>query len=158
MASHSQHQAHPTLGQLTKNFVILGVLMGATILAFRVDFGHIISGFLPFPDKDVAGSYINNIIAVTIAVIKAYCVVNIFMGVKYAGPITKMWAWAGFVWFPMMLIIFGDYTTRHWEYNVGWVSNASDLTPKRSTLDESVKILNEKNAYKHDKKDHKEGH
>jgi cytochrome c oxidase subunit 4 len=76
-------------------------LMGATgltVLAGYQDFG-----------------FMNTIIALTIAVVKASLVVLFFMGVRHNTPLTKVTVIAGFFW---LLILFGlgmsDYVTRPW--------------------------------------------
>lgn len=66
------------------------------------------------------GTLVNNIIAMTIAVMKASLVVMIFMGVKYSTTLTKFWALLGFVWFFMLFIIFADYATRKYEPTPSW--------------------------------------
>ena len=59
---------------------------------------------------------LNAVVAVTIAVIKATLVVLIFMHVKDASRLTKVFVAAGVFW---LLIIFvltlGDYETREWQ-------------------------------------------
>ncbi|NUL81445.1 MAG: cytochrome C oxidase subunit IV family protein [Armatimonadetes bacterium] len=68
------------------------------------------------------GAAVNNVIALAIAIIKAYIVVKFFMGVKMATKLTFLWAVAGFV---CLLILFGlafsDYGSRGWvDHNPGW--------------------------------------
>ena len=94
MSSHANyHDHHITPPKvLFRNFVTLGFLMGLTILAAKVDIGHLL------PVSSAVGSFANNIIALIIAVIKTYCVVAIFMGVKWSSKLVRLWALAGFVW------------------------------------------------------------
>lgn len=64
---------------------------------------------------------LNNIIALTIAVVKAVLVVLYFMHVRYSTRLTWLWASAGFFWLVIMFILtLGDYFTRPWVPAVGW--------------------------------------
>lgn len=64
---------------------------------------------------------LNNIIALTIAVVKAVLVVLYFMHVRYGTRLTWVWASAGFFWLVIMFVlILGDYFTRHWIPMWGW--------------------------------------
>jgi cytochrome c oxidase subunit 4 len=56
-----------------------------------------------------------NLIAMTIAVIKASLVVLFFMGVKYGTNLTKFWALVGFSWVTLMTFILVDYGTRKYD-------------------------------------------
>lgn len=124
------------MSQLIKTLIMLTILMGATILAFAVDFGHIISHAVH--GSSAMGSYINNFVALTIAIIKACLVVQIFMGAKYGTKLVKMWAYAGFVWVVLLGITFGDYTSRTWESHRGWYAGDSDLALPASSRDLGV--------------------
>lgn len=96
--------------------VILFVLMGLTIFVYEVHFTD--------------NSYINNAIAMTIAIIKATLVIAVFMGVKYGTKLTKMWAITGFVWFFLMFLMYCDYMTRSWEPVAGWEAGAETALPR----------------------------
>jgi caa(3)-type oxidase subunit IV len=109
---HDHHITPPST--LIANFLALGGLMGLTILAAKLDFGHLL------PVSSQMGSVINNVVALLIAIVKAYLVVSIFMGVKWGTKLIKMWAFAGFVWLPLLLGVFLDYTTRAWEPTETW--------------------------------------
>ena len=133
-ASHDEHEHHITPpSKLTINLAILGVLMGATIAAAQVDIGHIVSG-----GNSAVGSYINNFIALGIAIAKAYFVVSIFMGVKWGTKLIKMWALTGFVWVTLLWITFGDYTSRTWENHKGWTPGSTDMAAFPSEIDQVV--------------------
>jgi len=82
--------------------------MGLTIWAAQINFGDVVG-------NQAAGSYINNVIAMTIAIVKATLVVAIFMGVWYSSKLTKLWAAAGFIWFLTMFFVLCDYMTRSME-------------------------------------------
>lgn len=57
------------------------------------------------------------IVALLIAFIKASLVAWIFMGVRHSTHMTRLFVVAGLLWLGiMMLITFGDYTTRIWDY------------------------------------------
>ena len=61
-----------------------------------------------------------NVIAMTIAVMKAVLVIAIFMAVKYSSNLTKLFAIGGFVWLLLMGGILIDYLGRPWEPVPGW--------------------------------------
>jgi len=64
---------------------------------------------------------LNNIIALTIAIVKAVLVVLYFMHVRYGTRLTWVWASAGFLWLVILFILtLGDYFTRHWIPMRGW--------------------------------------
>ncbi len=64
---------------------------------------------------------LNNVIALTIAIVKAVLVVLYFMHVRYSTRLTWLWASAGFFWLVIMFILtLGDYFTRHWVPAIGW--------------------------------------
>jgi cytochrome c oxidase subunit 4 len=57
----------------------------------------------------------NNLVALTIAVIKALLVVMFFMHLKYSARILWLYAGAGVVWFLIMIaLMLSDYRTRSW--------------------------------------------
>lgn len=115
-SNHGHHDHHITSpATLFFTMLLLAVLMGLTILVYKIDFGHILSG-----GNSALGSWINNIIALVIAMVKATLVVMIFMGVKWGTKLIKLYAMLGFFFFPFLLITFGDYMTRSWEPVEGW--------------------------------------
>ncbi|MBC7527359.1 MAG: cytochrome C oxidase subunit IV family protein [Chthonomonadaceae bacterium] len=63
---------------------------------------------------------INILVMLAIAIIKATLVVLYFMEVKKGTKLTWVWAAAGFIWFPLMFAILGDYLTRNWITVLGW--------------------------------------
>src|SRR5687767_8802542 len=87
------------------NLLALAGLMALTIWASKIDMG---------------ATWLNNIFAMTIALIKMVLIISIFMGVFWGTRLIKLWAATGFVWFTLMAIIFGDYFTRDWESVPGW--------------------------------------
>ena len=77
-------------------YALLLVLMVLTIVAARYQLG----------------GTVNNIVAMTIAVIKATLVVLFFMQVKYNSKLTWVWAGIGFLWLGFLFLTMGDYMTR----------------------------------------------
>ena len=79
-------------------FLALIVGTGLTYAAALVDFG-----------------FFNNVVMLTIALVKASLVILIFMGVRWSSRLTWVVAASGFFW---LLILFGltmqDYMTRGW--------------------------------------------
>jgi cytochrome c oxidase subunit 4 len=127
-AHHDQHAAghHVTpIWVYLKTFLWLMALMAATVLAARLP--YLIPGALDLPaGQQAALSWLNNVVAVSIACAKAALVVLFFMGVKYSTNLTKLFAVMGFVWFLLMFFIFADYATRRWEPVRGWAPVTKD--------------------------------
>lgn len=95
------------LSLYARNFAALVVLMVLTIAAAQFDVGDHL-----FSQGSAAATFTNNAIAMGIAVAKATLVILFFMGVKYTTRLVQMWAIAGFVWALLLLITYGDYSTR----------------------------------------------
>jgi cytochrome c oxidase subunit 4 len=66
------------------------------------------------------GGALNNIVAMTIATIKAALVVLFFMQVKMGTRLTWVWASIGFIWLIFLFGTLGDYVTRNWISVTGW--------------------------------------
>jgi cytochrome c oxidase subunit IV len=92
------HAPITPVGTYVNIFVALLVLTAATYIVATFDFG-----------------LLNTPIALAVAGLKAYLVVNWFMGVRYNTPLTKVVVVSGLFW---LLIMFGltlnDYLTRDW--------------------------------------------
>jgi cytochrome c oxidase subunit IV len=57
----------------------------------------------------------NNVVAITIACIKALLVILYFMHVKYSSKLVWIYCAAGFVWFLIMIAFtMPDYVSRSW--------------------------------------------
>lgn len=95
------------LSVYARNFAALVVLMVLTVAAARFDVGDHI-----FTEGSAAATFLNNAIAMGIAVTKATLVILFFMGVKYTTRLVQMWAIAGFAWALLLMITYGDYSTR----------------------------------------------
>lgn len=106
-AGHGGHH-EVKFNHLVGNLLALMALMGITIWASYVNFGN---------------STVNNLIALLIASVKACLVIWIFMGVKFATPLTRLWVAVGFIVFILMFGILGDYATRRFEPTAGWELN-----------------------------------
>jgi cytochrome c oxidase subunit IV len=82
-------------------YIIFGSLMILTILTVavaRLDLGRW-----------------NDVVALTIAVIKALLVVLFFMHVRYSSRLTWVFVAAGFFWLGILLVLtLSDYMTRGW--------------------------------------------
>ena len=118
MAQHFEEHGHhvaPT-SLLFRNLIVLLILMFLTVAAARM------THFLPTMPA--------NVVAMTIALIKAFLVVSIFMGVKYTTNLAKLFAIGGFVWFLLMFGILVDYFSRPWEPVKGWVPEGSTSLPR----------------------------
>lgn len=78
-------------------FAILMVLFVLTVAAALVDFAHLIGP---------QWAWLNIVIAMTIAIIKAVVIILYFMHVKYSSRLTQVFAVAAFVWLGI-LFLFG---------------------------------------------------
>ncbi|MBN9503237.1 MAG: hypothetical protein BGO01_19870 [Armatimonadetes bacterium 55-13] len=103
MAAHGKdHSIHVFPASMyAKTLIALLCLMGLTIFAATVHFP--------------GGTVTNNVVAMTIAVLKAYLVISYFMHVKFSSNLVKLWMLTGFVWVTLMLFILMDYGTRKYE-------------------------------------------
>lgn len=143
MEKAQEHHDHVIpVSLLLKTLVMLAFLMTLTIVVYKIDFGHIISSKVGL--GSAAGSYINNAIALTIAMIKAYFVVMNFMGARFVTPLTKMWVACGFVWVLLMGLMFGDYWTRHWEPSPGWYKGDTAHPNRESATTERPREIKSK--------------
>lgn len=107
------HIKHPTTGALWRNFFLLMGLLVLTVVMYKVDLSRFWIGW-------------NVIIAMIIAVTKAFFVVWVFMNVRNSTRLTWLWAAIGFIWLLLMLGIFMDYQTRAWIDQTGWQPVASE--------------------------------
>lgn len=87
------------------NVIVLMLFMGITVWAST------------WP---LANTWMNNVIALLIAITKMMLVILVFMGVKWSTRLTKLWAATGFVWLTLMALMMGDYATREWESVPSW--------------------------------------
>jgi cytochrome c oxidase subunit 4 len=91
---------------LKNYFLVFGVLMVLTVLTYSIAY------------VDLGG--FNLIVALTIAIIKASCVILIFMHVKYSTTLTKAVVASGFFFFLIMIFFtMNDLMTRGWSGTPG---------------------------------------
>src|SRR5471030_2016398 len=107
MANSAEHHAHehhivPT-STYFKTLLLLVFFMASTVW---------IAGYNLPKIGPVSGTVVNQVVALAIALAKAYLVVTIFMGVKFGTKLIKLWASLGFIWVLMIFTILGGYTTR----------------------------------------------
>ncbi len=101
-SEHSQEQA-PSVTTYLVVFVALMLLLTLTVGISFVDFGR----------------YINNSVAMAIAVIKALLIIVYFMHMRYQPRVTWFFAGAGFLWLGIMLVLSSsDYLTRNHPRNM----------------------------------------
>ena len=100
---NSGHAKHATPKVYICTYLFLMVMMTATIVVSRFYLGPL-----------------NNVAALTIAMMKATAVVLLFMQVYYSTKLTWVWACIGFIWLSLLFGILGDYLTR-------WVLAASGI-------------------------------
>jgi caa(3)-type oxidase subunit IV len=129
------HEIHANKMYILTAFA-LSVLMAATIGAAQIDVGHIISSKLTF----LNGYYVNNFIAVGIAVVKCWIVVMYFMHVKWASNLGKLWALMGFFFLGALAVILIDYQFRSHEEGITWQAGRpeSALPRKIGSTDQLV--------------------
>jgi len=99
--SHEHHITPPIV--YIGVYIVLLFFMVATIVASKMHLG-----------------FMNNPVAMLIAVIKAGLVVLFFMQVRLGTRLIWLWAGLGFVWFTLLSIILQDYWTRGWVPVTGW--------------------------------------
>jgi caa(3)-type oxidase subunit IV len=99
------HIKHPTLKEYwVTYFALLALLVVTVALYLYTNFGPAI----------------NIVMAMAVAILKAFLVVRNFMNVKGGTKLIFLWAVLGFIWFILMFGIFMDYLTRQWVDQSGW--------------------------------------
>jgi cytochrome c oxidase subunit IV len=94
------HVHIPKVGTLVAVWAALIVLTGTTTAVSYLELG-----------------WMNIVVALLIAVLKASLVVWIFMGVRHTTNLTKLFVVAGLVWLAILILLTAsDYDTRHWTY------------------------------------------
>jgi cytochrome c oxidase subunit 4 len=76
------------------------------------------------------GVLTNNLAAIAIAIIKSFLVIWVFMGIRWATKLTRLWAVTGFVVMPMIFISFQDFFFRYQEVVPGWDGKAESALPR----------------------------
>jgi caa(3)-type oxidase subunit IV len=121
-AAHNHDHEHHIVPTFTyvKVLVSLTVLMLLTILAAKVNIPAV---------GPISGTIMNQTVALVIAIIKAFLVVWVFMGVRWGTQLTKMWAALGFIWFFLLGLVLIDYPMRAFEVNQGWEGKVGQPRP-----------------------------
>lgn len=136
-AAHShEHHIVPT-GTYLKTLIALFLLMVLTVGVAGVNLPKI--GFL-------SGTVVNQVIALAIALVKAYLVVSIFMGVKFGTKLIKLWALIGFVWVILIFGILGDYMTRKYEAAPSWDGKPDSALPRVTPEEPPIPSVNDLNV------------
>ena len=96
-------------------FAALMVLTAVTIMVAFLDVG-----------------FLNTVVALGIASVKATLVVLYFMHLRYGGPLNKLFWVAGLLWLAILLsFTMSDYLTRQWmDQPRGWAQTSHVVGPK----------------------------
>jgi cytochrome c oxidase subunit 4 len=124
LTSNVEHGDHHITqpSEYIKVLVWLTILMALTVfVAIKVQ----VPDIGPIP-----GVWLNNLIALGIAAAKALLVIWVFMGVKHASSLTRIWVIAGFLTLGIMYFIFGDHLTRRYEVVPGWNEREGSSLPR----------------------------
>ncbi|GEM_PF-191040 len=92
---------HPTVKLYVQTYVLLLILLVITVALYGID----LSRWIPWHG-------INLLVAMVVAVTKAYLVLRNFMNVKGSTRLIWLWAALGFIWLLLMGGVFLDYQTR----------------------------------------------
>ena len=102
---HEEHHG-PTVKMYFAIFFALAILTVVTVLAARFDFAPLIGAEM--------GGFVNNVVALGIAVTKASLVVLFFMHVKYENKLVGLAVVASVIWLAFLILItISDYLTRN---------------------------------------------
>lgn len=107
MDATTHHEEHhgPTVKMYFAIFFALCVLTVATVLAAKFDFAPMLGVGM--------GGFVNNAVALGIAVTKASLVVLFFMHVKYESKLVGLAVVASVIWLAFLILItISDYLTR----------------------------------------------
>lgn len=108
----SKHSSHDISHHVVPIPVYFATLVALTLLMVLT----VIASQIVLP----GGTVVNNIVAMTIAVVKASLVVWVFMNVRNGSKLIKMWAALGFIWFSLLFIMYADYQFRQYEMVGSW--------------------------------------
>ena len=62
---------------------------------------------------------------------KAFVVVQFFMGVKFGSSLVKLFAYLGFLWLSLLAFILVDYFFRHYEPVPSWTGRPETALPRQ---------------------------
>jgi cytochrome c oxidase subunit 4 len=98
MAAQDTHAHRPSRLPYFLTFAFLIVMTFITVMVARFNLGPL-----------------NDVVALTIAVLKGTAVVLFFMHVRHSSSLTKLTVVSGFLWLAIMIFItLSDYWTRGW--------------------------------------------
>jgi cytochrome c oxidase subunit 4 len=98
MTEHESHAHAPSRKPYFLTWGFLMIMTGLTVLVAEQNLGPL-----------------NDVVALTIAVLKATAVVLFFMHVRHSSNLTKLTVVSGFLWLAIMILItLSDYWTRGW--------------------------------------------
>ena len=104
-ADHHEMHHGPTVKMYFAIFFALAILTVVTVMAARFDFAPMMGVQM--------GGFVNNIVALGIAVTKASLVVLFFMHVKYESKLVGLAVVASVIWLAFLILItVSDYLTR----------------------------------------------
>jgi len=136
-ASHSHEHHIVATSTYVKTLLALVALMALTVWA----------SFIQIPAiGPISGTVANQVVALAIALVKAFLVVTIFMGVKFGTKLIKLWASLGFIWVLLIFTILGDYTTRHFEPAPSWDGKADSALPRVAPDEPKIPAQNDLNV------------
>jgi cytochrome c oxidase subunit 4 len=111
----SEHVHIPKVGTLVAVWAALIVLTATTAAVSFLELGEW-----------------NIVVALLIALLKASLVAWIFMAVRHAPTLTKLFCIAGLVWLSILILItFSDYSSRSWTYQAKPWSHAKSAPPSQ---------------------------
>lgn len=142
---HGHDHAHhvTSIPMLFGTFMVLVLGMAATIAWYYIGMAE----WVP--------SWLNNIIALGIAVTKAMFVIQIFMGVKWSSNLVKSYVILGFVWASLLTMMFIDYASRSWEPVRGWTGEQTTAMPRaHAPLEDAMPERKDIVIPKHEKGSH----
>jgi cytochrome c oxidase subunit 4 len=137
-ASHqaASHQHVEKVSTYLNIFAVLMVLLVITYVAAKIDLDRMLGG-------------LNLMVAMTIALIKALCVVLIFMHVKHSSRLTWVFAGAAFLWLMIMFVMFfSDYATRGWEPGIASATPEAEVRAaafEHNNSDDTINVSPPKN-------------
>jgi caa(3)-type oxidase subunit IV len=136
-ASHThEHHIVPTSTYFL-TLVKLVLLMGLTVWIASFNLPKI---------GPLSGTVVNQVVALAIALLKAWLVVTIFMGVKFGTKLIKLWASIGFIWVLLIFGILADYTTRKYEPAPSWDGTVPSALPRVAPDEPVIPRPNELNV------------
>jgi caa(3)-type oxidase subunit IV len=105
----ADHNEKDPLKSYLAVFAALMALLALTLFAYTIPFEN-----WNIPGTDIKMSFMNTVVALTIAFTKALMVVLVFMHLRHSTKLTWIIASAGFIWLGiMMAFTFADFLSRN---------------------------------------------